>query len=139
MSDNRFTWSGLEELKAQLRALPSELGVEAAHIVEGRANGAAAIIKRGYPSRSGDLRDELDVEHTRSAFGARSTVINRSKHAAPFDRGSETVRITTAGISRGKMPPNPIFTQTIIRERRAMYGDLAELLRRKGLTVTGDA
>lgn len=134
----RFVVTGLEELIAQLRALPAELAGEGGHIVEGRANGATATIKAGYPVRAGDLRDKLDVTHTRSRFGARSVVKNTSKHAVPYDQGSETVRITTKGISRGRMPPKPIFSQTMARERRAMYRDFADLLRRHGLTVTGN-
>lgn len=138
MSGNRFTWRGLEELKAQLRALPAELVVEGGHIVEGRGNGAAATIKAGYPDRTGDLRDKLEVAYTVSRFGARSIVRNTSKHALEFENGSE-VRHTAIGANRGRMPPNHLFTQTIIRARRAMYSDLADLLERKGLRVTGNA
>jgi len=134
-----FTWSGLEELKAQLRALPAELAGEAANIVEGRANGAALTIKSGYPSRAGDLRDKLTVEHTRSRFGARSVVRNTSDHALPFDLGSQVNRYTTRGVNRGRMPATPLFSQTMGRARRAMHADLADLLRRHGLTVTGEA
>jgi hypothetical protein len=138
VSNNRFTWPGLEELKAQLRALPAELVVEGGHIVEGRGNGAAATIKGGYPDRTGDLRDKVRVEHTASAFGAVSIVRNTSRHAAAFENGSE-LRHTAIGANRGRMPPNHLFTQTMIRARRAMYDDLADLLERKGLRVTGRA
>lgn len=134
---SRFVWTGLEELKAALRSLPAELATEGGHLVEGRANGAAATIKGGYPSRSGELRDKLTVTHTRSAFGARSVIKNTSKHAAPFEVGTQA-RHTALGANRGSMPPNPLFTQTLVRARRAMYGDLQGLLERHGLTVTGD-
>lgn len=137
MAGNHFTWPGLAELKAQLRALPAELAGEGGHLVEARANGAAVTIRTGYPARSGDLRDQVEVEHTASRFGARSIVRNRSRHAEPFENGSEA-RHTAIGANRGRMPPNHLFTQEIIRARRAMYGDLADLLRRHGLTVTGD-
>jgi hypothetical protein len=137
------TWTGLDELIVALRALPSELAGEGAHIVEGRANGAAATIKAGYPDRTGDLRNDLTVEHTKNPFGARSVVTNTSKHALPFELGSEVRRyITTHGVTHvtGRMPPNPLFSQTIQRERRAMYDvDFRELLTRKGLLVSGDA
>jgi hypothetical protein len=138
MSNNRFTWRGLEELKAALRAMPAELTTEGGHIVEGRANGAVVTIKSGYPSRTSDLRDKLTVEHTRSRFGARSVVRNTSPHALPFELGSQVNRYTRRGWNRGRMPANPIFSQTMRRERRAMYGDLADLLRRHGLQVSGD-
>jgi hypothetical protein len=138
VANNRFTWPGLEEIKAQLRALPVELVGEGGHIVEGRGNGAAATIKAGYPSRTHELIEKLEVEFTASAFGARSVIRNTSRHAAAFENGSE-VRHTALGWNRGRMPPNHLFTQTIIRARRAMYEDLADLLERKGLRVTGRA
>lgn len=136
----RFTLQGLEDLKAQLRALPAELTTEGGHIVEGRANGATSVIKAGYPSKRGDLRDKLAVTHTRSRFGARSVIRNTSKHAAPFEQGSEARHyVSHKGVRHltGKMPPTPIFSKTIVRERRAMYRDLADLLTRHGLRVTG--
>jgi hypothetical protein len=134
----RFTWAGLQELKAQLRALPAELAGEGGHLVEGRANRAASIIGAGYPAVSGELRDKLEVEHSASRFGARSVVRNRSTHALPFDVGSQVNRVTARGVNRGRMPANPIFSQTMQRERRAMWGDLKALLERKGLVVSGD-
>ena len=139
MSNNRFTWTGLEELKAALRNLPAELATEGGRIVEARANGAAATIKAGYPSRTGDLRDKLTVTHTRSRFGARSVIKNTSKHALPFEVGSQVNRVTAQGWNRGRMPANPLFSQTMRRERRGMWSDLADLLRRHGLLVSGDA
>lgn len=136
MAGNRFTWTGLDELKAQLRNLPAELAGEGAVLVQRRADGAKNTIEFGYPDRSGDLRKKLDVEHTASRFGARSIVRNRSRHAEPFENGSEA-RHTAIGANRGRMPPNHLFVQTIIRARRAMYDDLAALLERHGLRVTG--
>jgi hypothetical protein len=132
----RFVWSGLEELKAQLRSLPSELAGEGGHIVEARGNGAVVTIRSGYPSRTGDLRDHVTVEHTQSAFGARSVIRNTSKHAEEFELGTQA-RHNSLGANRGSMPANHLFTQTIMRERRAMYGDFADLLVRHGLSVTG--
>lgn len=130
------TWSGLDELKAQLRALPGELAGEGAHLVEARANSATQTIGAGYPSRAGDLRKGLTVTHTRSAFGARSIVKNTDPAALVFDVGSQA-RHTSLGANRGAMPANPIFSQTCRRERRAMYQDLSDLLVRKGLRVSG--
>lgn len=134
-----IVWSGLEELKAGLRALPTELGSEGADIVEARATRAEATIAAGYPARTGNLRDKLTVEHARSAFGARSVVRNTSKHAVPFEIGSQVNRYTTRGVNRGRMPANHLFTQTIMRERRAMDDDHKALLVRHGLLVSGDA
>jgi hypothetical protein len=136
MAMNRLTWVGLDELKNDLRLLPVALGGEGGKIAEGHANGAAATIKAGYPARTGNLRDKVVVVHTRGAFGAKSIVKNTSKHARVFESGSQA-RHTELGANRGAMPPNPIFTQTVMRARRAMYADLIALMERHGLTVTG--
>lgn len=129
-------FSEIREGLRQLHDSVSGTG-EAAHIVEAHANSAAVTIRSGYPSRTGDLRDKLTVEHRRSAFGARSVVRNTSTHALPFEVGTQA-RHTSLGANRGSMPPNPIFTQTIRRERRAMFEDFRTLLTRAGLIVTGE-
>lgn len=135
-----WQWSGLDELLAELRSLPDRLAVQGGRIVEGHGNAAEATIKAGYAAHrhSGDLQDHLTHEHTATPFGARSVIRNTSKHALPFELGSE-VRKTAKGWNRGRMPPNPLFTQTMQRERRAMYSDFADLLTREGLRVTGNA
>jgi hypothetical protein len=132
----RLTIQGLEELRAALRRLPEDLAGEAAHLIEARGNGAVATIKAGYPKRSGELRDKLAVTHTRSRVGARSVIRNTSKHALPFDVGTQAARQTRGGANRGSAPANPIFSQTIRRERRGLQDDLRDLLVRHGLLVT---
>lgn len=135
----RLTFDGLAELKAQLRELPEALTTEGGHMVEARANSATATIKAGYPTRTGNLRDGMDVHHSRSRFGARSVVINTDKDAQVYEHGSQA-RHNRFGANRGSMPPDPIFTRTVIRQRRALYEtDLVDLLTRNGLTVIGHA
>jgi hypothetical protein len=135
---SRFVFEGLEQLKADLQNLPAALAGDGADIVERHATQAFDTIEAGYPSRAGALKDKLTVTHTRSAFGARSVVKNTAKEASWFEHGTQA-RHNALGANRGSMPPNPIFTQTIIRERRGMYDDLKGLLEQQGLTVTGDA
>lgn len=130
-----FVIEGLAELLDDLRNLPAALTTEGGHIVEARANGATVAIKTGYPVRAGDLRNKTTVEHTRSRFGARSIIRNTSPHAVPFEIGTQA-RHTALGANRGSMPANPLFSQTIQRERRAMYGELRDLLTRHGLQVS---
>jgi len=136
---SRFVFTGLDELKAQLRQLPAELAGEGADIVQAAADGAFATIAAGYPSRAGALKAKLTVTHTRSPFGARSVVKNTAKEAIWFERGTQA-RHNKLGANRGAMPANHLFTQTIIRARLRMYaGPFPELLQRAGLTVTGHA
>jgi hypothetical protein len=151
-----LTWSGLEELKAALRALPADLAAEAGHLVQGAANGAAAEIKRGYPvraptprepkstaSKPGDLRDGLSVAVvTMGPYGAGAVVRNKDKTASWFEYGTQTRR-TGKGYGRGAIvrpsPPGRVFIPAVRAARRRLYADLADLVRRHGLTVSGRA
>ena len=134
----RVRWDGLEELKADLRNLPRALADEGAGIVYAAADRAAGAIVAGYPRRTGDLGKGVSVKRENSSFGAAAIVRNRAPHAHLFELGTE-VRHTAIGANRGRMPPGHVFIPIVQRERRAMYERLKELLRRQGLTVTGDA
>jgi hypothetical protein len=136
---NRLVFDGLSELREQLRNLPSELTGEAANIVLGAANGAAAEIKGAYPVRTGRLRDGLVVTRAdKGKFSAGAIVKNTAKHAAIFENGTQA-RHNSLGANRGSMPPGHVFVPRMIRARRRMYERLSDLLRRKGLVVSGDA
>jgi hypothetical protein len=143
-----LTWTGLEELKAELRDLPAALTGEATHEVEGAANGAAATVKGVYGQHalSGALRDSVDVTHEHSAFMARSKVKVNHPLAWLFDNGSMGRHYVTdaggkhrTGAMWGKTPPTHVFVVTAIQARRRMYQQLKALLVRFGATVTGDA
>ena len=137
MSGGRVVWSGLEELRAALRALPADLAAEAGHIVTGAANAAAAEIRRSYPVHSGNLRDHLVVRPAEGGpFGAGAVVVNTARHAYLFEVGTAT-RHTDLGWNRGRMPPARVFIPTSRRWRRKMYGELAAVVERHGLRVTG--
>ena len=139
MARNQLTFTGLEELKAALRALPAELTAEASHIIEGAANAVAYDIKAAYPVYTGNLRDHLTVTHqARGRFGAAALVQNTAKHAWIFENGTQA-RHTQFGANRGAMPPGRVFIPRMIKARRAMYERLKDLLVRHGLRVTGEA
>jgi hypothetical protein len=137
MSSVKFVWEGFEDLKIALRALPEELTVEAAHIIEGAWNGAAVDIKAGYPSESG-LGRTVTVSHRRDRFGAVSTIRNTSPRALWFEEGTQ-VRHTSFGANRGAQEAKHVFYPPIRKARRKGMEDLKALLVRKGLLVTGDA
>lgn len=140
MSNNRFQFDGLAELRAALRALPSELVGEGSNIVLGEGNAAAFEIKSGYAAhrRSGNLQDRVDVIQERSQFVAGVLVRNTSPHAVIFENGTQ-IRHDAKGRNRGAMPPGHVFVPVMIRRRRRMYGLLGNLLTRHGLQVSGDA
>jgi hypothetical protein len=145
VSSNRLVFSGLEELKAQLRALPAALADEANIIVQEHAQAAAAAVRAVYASHrdSGDLAEGVVVEiNAFGRFGVGVVVRSKAKHAWLFDHGSQARHyITRRGVQHltGRMPVRPTFIPTMMRFRRAMYGELGDMLRAHGLIVTGTA
>lgn len=134
-----FNFDGLQELVDGLRAMPDGLAADADHIVQAHANRAALAIKQGYPYRTGDLVTHVFVsqfDHGKVSTGW--VVKNTSKLAYIFENGTQA-RHTQLGADRGSMPPGHVFVPPIVRERRAMYEDLKDLLVRYGLVVRGDA
>lgn len=143
MSSNRLVFSGIEELKAQLRALPAALADEASVIVQEHAQTAAAAVRAVYASHrfTGYLADHVLVEiNAFGRFGVGVVVRNKSPHAWWFDHGTQARHyVTVNGVTHvlGRMPARPTFIPTMMRFRRAMYLALAELLRRHGLVAIG--
>lgn len=137
----RLTFVGLEQLKRDLRNLPTELREEAKNIVLDTANAAATEIRSAYPSRKGRLRNGITARLIAvGPYGSGAMAQNRARHAYLYEYGT-VPRQTSKGWNRGRMPEAnpPIFVPKVIRHRRAMYQKLKDLLTRKGLKVSGDA
>jgi hypothetical protein len=145
MANNRFVFTGLEELKADLRRLPADLTDEASAIVFGAGNGAADVIQAGYKAHrhSGDLADHVTVTvRAGGRFGVAVVVRSAGRAASVFETGSQARHyVTRKGVRHltGKMPATPTFVPAVRRARRAMYAQLRALLVAHGLQVTGDA
>lgn len=134
----RFEFKGLDELKAALQALPTELTGEASKIIEAAGNRAVLDLKRGYPVVTGKLRDRVDVTFTQSGVSSKAVVRSAAPHAHLFEYGTEA-RHTGLGLNRGRMPPSHLFARTMSKVRREMYDAFIALLERHGLKVTGRA
>ena len=129
---NRFQFSGLRELKADLRRLPTELRDEGRAIVLDAANAAADELRSKYPEGpTGNLRRGVRVTQgtEQTKFGIAVKVKNIAPHAIIYERGSELRSFR--GANRGKMRPSHLFVRTLSKHRRAMYEELADLVRRK--------
>jgi hypothetical protein len=132
-----FQWTGLQELVDQFTTLAPDLTQAAAPAVETAAQTAKSAIYAGYPTRTGDLKNHLAVVMHTDATRTEGVVINTSRHAAVFERGSQARHIAI-GANRGSMPANPIFSATLIRTRRGLYGGpIPQVLVDMGLTVNG--
>jgi len=142
---NAFLFTGLDELKADLRRLPADMTAEASHIVEGAANGAAVAIRTIYGAHvvTGHLQRDVRVEHGATGrAGAESRVIANGRIAWLFENGSEARHYVSVRGNRhdtGRMPPAHVFVPTMMRARAEMYRKLAEMMRQHGLVVTGEA
>lgn len=131
-----FQWDGVQELIAQFATLAPDLTDMAAPIVELAARTAKDVIYTGYPTRTGNLKKGLAVIVTTETTRTSTTVVNTAPHAWLFERGSEARHSSIR--STGRMPPNPLFSSTMMRTRRALYTALVPLLEDHfGLTVTG--
>ncbi len=133
-----FAFEGLAELKEQLRTLPAELAGEGGNIVEAETN-AAAVEIRSDPSYP--LRDTVEASTEKTQLSAVGTVTNTSRLAYIFEEGTEARHyVTVNGQTHltGKIPPGHKFVPRIMARRRKMFEQLADLLRRAGLEVSGD-
>lgn len=146
MSGFRVVWEGLDELRAQLRAMPAELAAEGGGIVDGAADVAHAEILAAYERHrySGDLAAHVTRGRGTAVgrFGASTIIKSNAAHAWLFENGSQARHyITKNGVRHltGRMPPANIFVPITQRRRRGMYDALAAMLERHGLRVTGKA
>lgn len=138
MSNNRLTFEGMDEFLNALRNLPEHLTEEATNIVDDTVHAAESAIRSGYPSRAGELKRKLTSKVMKSGVSVVGKVQNTSRHALPFETGTQA-RHTALGANRGAMPPGHVFFPIVDRYRRQMYERLKDLLVREGLLVSGDA
>ena len=135
-----LTIRGIDELGAQIRALPEVLQGEAKQIVHAAANGAALSIRSAYGQhrRSGFLQEHVEVtDFQTSAGGAAAFVTSRAFYTAFVEKGT-VKRVNARGANRGAITAWDLFVPRARAERRAMHARLVDLVRRQGLTVSGD-
>jgi hypothetical protein len=141
----RLVFDGLDELTAALRALPAALVDEATAIVDDTSARAVALMEAEYPA--GELRDGVSQQTINAGpFGVGVQIKNRSGWAWHWDHGT-ALRHTTGGGRKahgtgrewGATKPPHTFGRTMAQQRRRMYENLAGLLRRHGLLVSGEA
>lgn len=141
-------WTGLEEFKKELHAIPETLTEEATAIAKLAASEAYAEARSGYPEQSrtergtGHLAAGLAIREreTTSKYGVAVQLVNRAPHALIYENGT-AARYTHRRFraSRGSMPPGRVFVPAAVRARSRMYERLIALIVSKGFTVTGAA
>jgi len=140
MAGASVRWDGLVELKTYLRTLPDHLTGEAGAIVHSHARMAQQDVQAHYPVRTGNLQKGVRIEiDTVVRQRAAAVVASTAPHAWLYEHGSDP-RTTKKGTDRGAMPEAPRERRAIpkfIRWRTAMYAQLAAMMERNGLKVTG--
>jgi hypothetical protein len=137
----RATWTGLEELKAALRQLPTDLAEEAADIVQARTNAVVSIVKAAYHrGPTGNLISRVSGKVERSQFGVVAEMRSAAKHVWIYERGTQARQSRKRGHAkagnRGRSPAHgEIFVETIVQQRALLQAQLVALLRRAGLEV----
>jgi hypothetical protein len=138
-------WTGLEELKAAMRALPRELADRAGGTVRQRAYAASARMQAAYPvsgrrKKTGGLRLRAGVDTTEelSTFGIVATVRSRAKHSHLWEFGTG-LRVTNKGHRTGQMTPNrygaPVAVPTMMQERARMHDEIVSIMRTAGVQL----
>jgi hypothetical protein len=134
-----FEWTGVKELIEQFATLAPDLTTASTPIVELAARVAKDTIYTGYPTRTGNLKKGLTLTEVNESTRVACTVINKAPHAWLYERGSET-RHSATHDNLGRMPPNPLFSSTMMRTRRALYTALVpHLAEQFGLKIDGTA
>jgi hypothetical protein len=124
-----FELRGLEEFKAQLRQLPDDLKGGATGIVLDAAHRAEASIVSQYPEVTGNLKRGVKVEVLAvGRYGVAAKVRSSAPHAWLYEHG----RCRWGAVSD---PPAPVFIPTMMRTRRQMNEQLADLMEQQGLDV----
>lgn len=139
MAKSLVVWDGLEELKAELKALPEACVGEAGHLIEGTVNGVYVDIKGAYPSRTGNLRNGMRLKSVQQqGLVVGASVANVAPHAIIFELGTQA-RHTKLGANRGSMPPGHVFVPRVVKARRRLTEDLKAMVVRHGAaSVTGE-
>lgn len=138
MSD-AVAFTGLDDLMAQLRALPAELVAEANVIVAAAAQKTEAEASAAYMGEATpvpELADGLVTKGNADAFGASWRVTNKDYRSGWYEFGTAT-RQTSLGYNRGAEPAHPTLVPIAMRNRAAMYAQLWALVERAGLELSG--
>jgi hypothetical protein len=128
---------GLDDLRAALQHLPDDLTGEARAICGAAAQAAFSAIEADYPEVTGALRRGLKLIDSSGQFTARFLVSSTAPHAHLYEYGSERIRYTHAGWSRGKMPAQHTVTVAAVHERPVMNAQLLDMVRAHGFSVDG--
>ncbi len=126
-------------IRRRLRNLATDLEgthSEAAQIVVATTEAAANDIRSEYEAHrvTGTLASRVRVKYRSALVG---TVISAAPHATIFEKGTNERFQKKTGKSVGSSPAHKVIAKVAPGHRERMRGQLADVLRRHGLEVTG--
>lgn len=140
-AQNQMKWTGLDELRRDLRALPDHLATEGEGIVLAHATQAFTDVAAVYRThaRTGNLWAGLDlIKKAAGRFATGAILVSRAPHVFIFEKGTKP-RQTKAGAYRGVSPAHHVFRPTVAKYKAAMNQAIAAMLTRAGFRVSGAA
>lgn len=130
---NRLVLEGLDGLTLSFKQLPKQLAADGDAIADVRSDLAMNEIIDLYPVVTGNLRKGVRKRKVKGGY----VVENKAPHALLYEIGTETIRYTKNGVSRGKMPPGKVFARVAPKHRRAMVREQIAMVETEGFVVTG--
>lgn len=132
-------WDGLDELRRQVRTLPTDLATEAREDVVGAAQHAADALRQAYPGGpTGRLRRGVSVTTKQTGSSVVAVLKSTAPEAHLWEFGTQ-VRRTQRGWNRGAGPAH--YNQGVVgiaaRYRRTLNEQLVDIVKRNGFEVTG--
>jgi phosphopentomutase len=137
MSEIKFKMTGIKEQQQALSQLVPDLVRETEPMMRALAEATVSTIRGLYTYGEGSLVKGMQTRPLLKGSVIVSHVVeNIAPLARIYDHGTQTVRETKQGYSRGRMPARPVFTRTTNDMQREATQKTMDILRRHGLTVT---
>jgi hypothetical protein len=100
------TWTGLEELRGELRALPATLASRSHSLVKTAADTTERELRSGYPEKTGLMKARIYQREREGSALYAIDVVSGAPHAHLWEAGTVD-RVTHAGHRTGRVLAHP--------------------------------
>ena len=136
MNKLEFKLAGLDDQIVAFEDLTPELVNEVEKMQRDVAEAAAAKIRSLYVYKEGALVKGVRTRRLLKGRAVAAMVVENTHWLSwLYDHGSQTIRETKLGYSRGRMPARPVFSRTMNAAKRDVAQRTVAILKRHGLTV----
>lgn len=118
---------GINQALDVIKMLPSELqGKVSNDMLRAGARFASRKVKRDAPKRTGGLQSSFKVRTSKKTKRPRAYLLTRKPHAHLIERGTAE-RYTKKGYYRGRVLPNPFFSDAINNNRSGIRNSMTHI------------